>query len=147
MSENKNRDLLPFLVILESVEKILVYAKGFQTAESFLRSDDQMQFNATLLLLSNIGEYITRISEETRSAYSTFPWKKIRGLRNRIAHDYTGIDYEMVFRIVRNDLPPLKNNIEIILKENVEKGAFDKQECVIARSSTFYNHIDFDQFI
>jgi uncharacterized protein with HEPN domain len=93
MSVNKSRDLLPLLVMLESVEKILLYAQGFQTAKDFHWADDQLRFNACLLLLSNVGENAGKISESTRTAYPIFPWKQVRGLRNRIAHDYTGIDF------------------------------------------------------
>lgn len=48
MSANRSRDLLPLLVMLESVEKILSYSDGFQVAELFLWVDDQVRFNASL---------------------------------------------------------------------------------------------------
>jgi uncharacterized protein with HEPN domain len=89
MSINRSRNLLPLLVMLESVEKILLYSEGFQTPEDFLWADEQVKFNATLLLLSNIGEHANKISAESRELYPPFPWKQARGLRNRIAHDYT----------------------------------------------------------
>lgn len=47
MSESKSKDLLPLLVILESIGKISVYAKGFQTAPDFFMADDQVRFNAS----------------------------------------------------------------------------------------------------
>ncbi len=147
MSENKSRDLLPLLVMLESVEKILLYAKGFQTAKDFLWAEDQLRFNASLLLLSNVGENAGKISESTRTAYPTFPWKRVRGLRNRIAHDYTGIDFEMVFDIIQNHIPPLKTAIEVIVNEGLGNGFFDKNECEAAQNSLFYRHIDFKRLM
>ena len=141
-----NRDLLPLLVILESIGKIQVYVNGFQTAEDFLWAESQVRFNASLLLLSNIGEYVKKISDETRDAYPTFPWKKVRALRNRIAHDYTGIDYERVFDIIQNHLLPLKRSIEIIIKEGFEKRIFDRNECEVAKNSVFYKHVNFEIF-
>ena len=146
MSVNKSRDLLPLLVMLESVEKILLYAKGCETAERFLWAEEQVKFNASLLLLSNIGEYANKLSEETRVAYPKFPWKQVRSLRNRIAHDYAGIDYEMIFDIVSQHIPFLKTSIEIILQEGLANDFFDKNECLAAKNSVFYGHIHFEQF-
>lgn len=94
MSQASARDLLPLLIILESIGKIELYAAGSNSAIDFFRRDDQMHFNATLLLLINIGEQANKLSEELRSEYTNIPFHKIRGLRNRLAHDYTGIDYE-----------------------------------------------------
>ncbi|AYQ33022.1 DUF86 domain-containing protein [Runella sp. SP2] len=147
MSINRSRDLLPLLVMLESVEKILLYAKGFQTAKDFLWADDQLRFNASLLLLSNIGENSGKISEITRSTYPAFPWKQVRGLRNRIAHDYTGIDYEMVFEIVNQQIPRLKVAIEEIIKDGLATKSFDKSDCKVAQESVFYRHIDFERLV
>lgn len=147
MSGSSNRDLLPLLVILESIGKISVYAKGFQIAQEFFMADDQVRFNASLLLLSNIGEHVGKISDETKTKYSSIPWRQVRGLRNRIAHDYTGIDYEMVFDVVSNDLPTLKTALEAILKEGFEQSLFDKNECQAAQNSIFYKHVNFELFI
>ena len=147
MSANKkSRDLLPLLVMLESVEKILLYAKGFESAELFLWAEEQVKFNASLLLLSNIGEYANKTSEDTRTAYPAFPWKQVRSLRNRIAHDYAGIDYEMIFDIVSQHIPLLKPSLETILREGLSNDFFDKNECLAAKNSVFYGHIHFEQF-
>lgn len=146
MSINRKRDLLPLLVMLESVEKVLLYANGFESAEHFLWADDQVKFNASLLLLSNIGENVGKVSDETREIYTTFPWKKVRSLRNRIAHDYTGIDYEMVFDIIKNKLPSLRNSLEIIIKEGLANNFFVKDECIVAQNSVFYRHVNFEKF-
>ena len=105
-----------------------------------------MKFNASLLLLSNIGEYANKVSEETRIAHPNFPWKQVRNLRNRIAHDYAGIDYEMIFSIVSQHIPLLKTSIETILREGLSNDFFDKNECIAAKNSVFYKHIQFDQF-
>lgn len=147
MSENKSRDLLPLLVIMESIGKISVYSKGFHSAQDFFMSDDQVRFNASLLLLSNIGEYVGKLSDEIKTRYSPIPWRQVRGLRNRIAHDYTGIDYEMVFDVICSDLPKLKESFENIIRQELATGFFDKTEAEIARQSIFYKHVDFDKFL
>ncbi|AEI49236.1 hypothetical protein Runsl_2848 [Runella slithyformis DSM 19594] len=55
VSENKHKDLLPLLVILESIGKVQIYTKGFSDASVFFWADEQIRFNATLLLLANIA--------------------------------------------------------------------------------------------
>jgi len=147
MSGNNSRDLLPLLVILESICKISIYAKGFQTAQDFFLADDQVRFNGSLLLLSNIGEHVGKISDDIKSKYPSIPWRQVRGLRNRIAHDYTGIDYEMVFDVIHNDLPTLKTDLETLLKEGFDSNFFDINECQAAQNSIFYKHINFELFI
>jgi uncharacterized protein with HEPN domain len=146
MSESKNNDLLPLLVMLESIGKIQLYAAGFSDANSFFMADDQVKFNASLMLLSNVGEYCGKISERLKSEYPKISWKQIRGLRNRISHDYTGIDYEMVFEIITQNLPKLKTNFETIIAKELATGFFAQEECEIAKQSIFYRHIDFNAF-
>lgn len=92
MLQNEDRNLLPLLVMLESMGKIEIYANGFDHALDFFQHNDQVQFNASLLLLMNIGEQVGKLSNDLRSRHNSFPFNEIRGLRNRIAHDYAGID-------------------------------------------------------
>ncbi|GGN04429.1 hypothetical protein GCM10010967_44230 [Dyadobacter beijingensis] len=132
--------------MLESMGKIEIYTQHLTTAIDFFQKDDQMQFNASLLLLINIGEQANRLSEEIKSRYSHIPFQQIRGIRNRVAHDYTGIDYELVFDIVNKDLTILKPRISDLLRAEIASGNFDIQELKAAQDSQFYKHIDFKSF-
>ena len=147
MSENKRNDLLPMLVILESLGKIRVYTDGFKTAEAFFIAEDQVWFNASLMLLSTIGENSGKISEDLKLKYPKLSWRELRGLRNRIVHDYTGIDYEMVFEIITNDLKHLKDGMANIVKQELASGIFDIKELTVARGSKYYKHVDFESLI
>ena len=147
MSENKRNDLLPMLVILESLGKIRVYTDGFKTAESFFIAEDQVWFNASLMLLSTIGENSGKISEDLKLKYPKLSWRELRGLRNRIVHDYTGIDYEMVFEIITNDLKYLKDGVANIVKQELASGIFDIEELTAARGSKYYKHVDFESLV
>lgn len=80
------------LRILESVGKIEIYSRGYRDAITFFEANDQQPFNASLALLMNIGEQTNKLSEGLREKYSNTPWREIKAYRNRIAHDYTGID-------------------------------------------------------
>ncbi|GHB72240.1 HepT-like ribonuclease domain-containing protein [Persicitalea jodogahamensis] len=147
MSRDKSQDLLPLLVILESLGKIELYAEGFSDADTFFNDGDQVRFNASLLLLLNVGEYAGRLSDELKNQSPDLPFQAIRGLRNRIAHNYTGIDYEMVFDIVKNDVPSIKSELIQKLSEEIAKGTYDLGELSAARHSTFYKHVDFESLL
>lgn len=147
MSISKEKDLLPLLVTLESIGKIEIYASGFNNAIDFFQHDDQVKFNASLLLLINIGEQSGKLSDDLKIKYPNLPFSEIKGLRNRIAHDYTGIDYEMVYDIIIKDIPAIKSKLIFLLKCELSLGTFDLGELYAAKQSLFYKHIDFSQLI
>ena len=147
MSQSKEQDLLPLFVILESIGKIKIYAEDFHDAYLFFHFEDQAKFNASLLLLINIGEQSLRFSKDLRTDHSHLPFDAMRGLRNRIAHDYIGIDYEMVFDIIKNDISNLELLLMALLKAEIAQGKFDMGELNAAKSSPFYRHINFDFLI
>jgi uncharacterized protein with HEPN domain len=143
MQQAKENDLLPILVILESCGKILKYISEFEEPLKFFEFDDQSRFNATLMLLTNIGENVNRISSNTKAEFVEIDWLPIKSLRNRIAHDYTGIDFEKVFEIGKKDLPSLIKSFESIIILNVKKNIFDLDELLAAKGSMFYTHVNF----
>ena len=62
-----------------------------------------------------IGEAANRIPDELKDEYQKINWHKIRGFRNRIVHDYMGIDYEIVWEIICSDLDTLAQDIQEIV--------------------------------
>ena len=62
-------DLMYLLNILESIEKIILYSADFSDAESFYEHNEQINFNATLNLLANIGENTGKLSNELKQIY------------------------------------------------------------------------------
>ena len=64
-----------------------------------------------------IGEAVSNISELLKSQYPDIEWKQIKGTRNIIAHEYFGIDYEIVWEIAKNGLPELKEKIRFLLNQ------------------------------
>ncbi|MBS1578363.1 MAG: DUF86 domain-containing protein [Bacteroidetes bacterium] len=143
---NKNKDLLYLLRILEAIGKIIFYAKSYNTAEDFIFSNHQKDYNASLLLLMQIGEQSVRISTTTKNNSPQINWQTIKNFRNRIAHDYVNIDKLIVFNIIKKDLPILQNQIEGCIKLHIEKNIFLKEELIISKSSIFYQHINFSKF-
>lgn len=138
MSYSKE-DILHILTILESIEKILIYTKGFTDKDLFYRSEDQLQYNAVCHLLLAIGEETRKLDETLKEEMSFIAWEQIGGLRNRIAHDYRGIDPEVVFQISRYELEPLKDACIAMLKLIKP----DKDTLMKLVHSDWYKHLNY----
>jgi uncharacterized protein with HEPN domain len=90
--------------MLAHAEEAVRMACGRQRADL----DRDRQFNLSLVRLAEIvGEAAARVSPEGRKRCSAIPWSEIAGLRNRLIHGYDKVDFDILWAIVENDLPPL----------------------------------------
>jgi uncharacterized protein with HEPN domain len=96
----------------EAAEKILKYTKDL-SFEDFLTDDKTI--DAVVRNFEIIGEASLRIDEDFRLENPQIEWKKLRGFRNRIVHDYFGIDYEIVWSILTEDLEELIFQLDQLL--------------------------------
>jgi len=64
-----------------------------------------------------LSESTQRLSEELKSRYPMVEWRKIADFRNRLVHDYLGVDLEIVWHVIEEDLPELKRAIVEILRQ------------------------------
>lgn len=99
--------------IIESGQKIMSYTEGISYDE-FMK--DSKTVDAVVRNFEIIGEAANRIPEEFKEKYLDIDWYRIRGLRNRIVHEYFGIDYSIVWLIKETFLPNLITKL-INLKE------------------------------
>lgn len=90
-------------------ERVLSYTAGFDQAGF---AADQRTYDATLRNLELIGEAATRIPEEIRSAHPEIPWRMIIATRNRLAHAYLGIDDDVLWSIIQEEVPALLKRLE-----------------------------------
>ena len=95
-------------IIIEKVinyaEKIINYSNG-KNYESF--SNDTMLVEACVFNLSQIGELVRHLDRDFIEQHSDIPWAQMRGLRNRIIHDYEGVNLMLVWEIIKYDIPTL----------------------------------------
>ncbi len=114
--KHKVADINRMYHILESIANIEIILEGVDE-ESFIHNLEKRL--AVERLLEIIGEAINHISEEVlySSNQTSTPWKQIIALRNVIAHEYFRIDYDVVYKIAVNNIIPLKEDINKILKD------------------------------
>ena len=147
MLPNEKNDLLYLLNILEYIGRIWKYTENINDPEELFELNDQMNLNASLTLLSNIGENVSKISDSLKQEYTQIKWQQIKDFRNKIVHNYVGIDLAIVHDIITNDLKNLKSEIEKIIKERIAKNIFDIEEINISKESTFYKYIEYKNII
>ena len=82
--------------------------------------NDGKTVDAVVRNLEVIGEASKNIPEEIKLRYQNVYWKGIIGLRNRIIHEYFGVDLKIVWHILTKELPPLRKQMEQILEEERE---------------------------
>src|SRR5689334_24998310 len=88
--------------MIESGQKIMTYTEGL-TYQEFL--SDSKTIDAVIRNFEIIGEAANRLTEEFKEQHPEVEWHRIRGFRNRIVHDYSGVDYEIVWQIKETFLP------------------------------------------
>jgi uncharacterized protein with HEPN domain len=79
--------------------------------------NDPILCRAIVRSLEIIGEAATKLDAEFKSKYPHVEWKKIAGTRNRLIHDYFGVDYDIVWNIIQTKLPDLQHYIADIINE------------------------------
>lgn len=94
--------------VLESIRKIETFVEGLDF-ENF-RKNELVQ-SAVMRELEIIGEAAKKISEELKQVKPVMPWKKVVGMRDKLAHDYFEIDVEAVWQTIKDDLVFLKKNL------------------------------------
>jgi len=109
----KNKEYMSIKKMIEYIDKALKYTNGL-TFEEF--SNNEEKVDATVFVISQIGELVKNISKETMEEYPEIEWIIIKNLRNKIVHDYEGVKLNFIWDIISEDLTKLKNNLEEIIK-------------------------------
>jgi len=113
--DDKNIQLIK--KIIDYAEKILSYCSTL-SEDTFLAND--MLTEACVFNIIQIGEATRKLSDDFTAKYSNIPWGKICGLRNRIVHDYDGINFPLIWNIICNDLLDLIQQLNKIVGNSNE---------------------------
>ena len=100
--------------IWESIEKIERYTTGM-TRDKF--QGDEKTIDAVVRNFEIIGEAAHRLPVDFTLQHSGIEWVKIIGLRNRVVHEYFGVDLQLIWQIIKKDLPIFKESLKNIRSE------------------------------
>ena len=100
--------------IIESITDIQEFIIGM-TFENF--SNDRKTIKAVVLSMEIIGEAANKIPLHILGNYPETPWPEIVGMRNRLIHEYFGIDLEIVWQTIEEDLVPLEKTIQKMISD------------------------------
>ena len=95
--------------IITDLSFVLSHTKGM-SSEDF--ESNEVLLDSVMFRLIQISENSDRLSDEFKEAHSNIPWHAMRGLRNRIVHEYGNVDLSVVYNTVIFDLPELLRDIE-----------------------------------
>lgn len=112
MSNRRNSNLL-LQDIIDSGDRILRYTENM-TFDEFV--SNELVIDGVIRNFEIIGEAANRLTDDFKDKYQDIDWHRIRGFRNRIVHDYVGIDFEIVWRIKETMLSEMLSRIKEILK-------------------------------
>jgi uncharacterized protein with HEPN domain len=81
-----------------------------------------MVIEACLYNIQIIGEAVAQLPDDVKNNSPYIPWALIKGMRNRLIHEYFGTDLPVVWNVIKNDLPAFKLDLQLIHKTLVEEG-------------------------
>jgi len=110
----RKRDYRDYLKdIFDSVEDIESFTENM-TFEDFAK--DRKTINAVTRSIEVIGEAAKKIPKFIRDRYPSIPWKKMTGMRDKMIHEYFAIEISILWRTIKEDIPPIKPLIQEVLK-------------------------------
>lgn len=109
------REILDYLEdILESINNIERFVEGMDFNDF---KKDEKTIYAVIRALEIIGEAVKNIPEEIKKKYPEIPWKNMAGMRDKLIHEYFGVNKRVVWDAIKEELPNIKPLFEKILKD------------------------------
>ncbi len=99
--------------ILQECEFLMEKSKGMSFGD-FIK--DPVLVRAFIRSLEIIGEAVKNLPAEFKEKYPEVPWKEIAGMRDKLIHEYFGVNYEIIWKTIHKDVPELKIKIEKIMR-------------------------------
>ena len=105
--------------ILDSIKAIKEFSRGIRKVELI---SSRLKQSAIVREIEIIGEAVKNLSEQLKSKYKNIEWREIAGTRDKMIHHYFGVDLNIVWNIVKKDLPVFEKNIKRIKEELTRQG-------------------------
>ena len=103
--------------MLKSINQVGKYTSGL-SFDDF--SSNFMIVEACLYNIQVIGEAVSKLPGDVKAKHPEIPWSLIKGMRNRLIHDYIGTDLQLVWNVITNELPSFENSLQQIYKSLVD---------------------------
>lgn len=110
-------DRIYLLHMRDALDRILLYtAQGKQTFFADPRTQDAVIRNFEV-----VGEAVKNLSQSLKVRHATILWKRIAGMRDKMIHEYFGVNLQLVWDAIEQEVPPLRKKIEAILSDREER--------------------------
>ncbi len=108
--------------VLQTIQTIEQRNQSIHSVQDYLLTENGMEkLDAACMLIQTIGENIKTIDERSKgkllAQYPEIPWKRVIRMRDYISHHYDGVDADVVFETIKNNLPPLFDTVKRILAD------------------------------
>ena len=129
--------------ILEVIRWFAEQVIEFNHGKSFFDFQNDIQLNlASTMAITQIAENSKNISDEVKERHPEFPWRKVVGLRNIIAHNYSGVSMDIVWGAINEHIPDLIKKIDDILENDLELLLADAETV----ERYIFNNIPYESF-
>jgi len=113
------RDYVMFIEdILEAISKIEKYVENYTYVDF---AGDAKTVDAVLMNFAILGEAVKHIPEEVKQRYPDVPWKKMAGMRDKLVHEYFGVQLDVIWETIKKDLPQVKPLVEAVWRMEKER--------------------------
>lgn len=110
----KERDYGDFVQdILDSINDVENFIDGMEF-EDFIK--DKKTIYSVVRAIEIIGEAAKNVPEQVRKKYPDVPWKQMAGMRDKLIHEYFGVDLEILWETAKDDVPQLKTPISEVME-------------------------------
>jgi uncharacterized protein with HEPN domain len=110
--DNKKSDQYYISKIVNDLKFIIAHTEGLSKEQL---EENEILLDSTMFRLIQVSENSDRLTENFKQCHPTIPWRAMKGLRNRIVHEYGNVDLSVVYETVRRDIPALLRELKEIL--------------------------------